>query len=201
MGIFAEIRNEKLIRELQNELNTDVVLFSVDGFAYFGNLQAIEDCRLAVLAPAVLAETDFVQILGPSEVLLQQAFARVDLWTLVGKATAISTDPLYVCDDHRQPSASPDATAPRLDEKVEQVEALDRQESHCLIRQLRRSLGDDVAITTLGGFWFEGVLSLVDDCLAILTADTIVIPGRSTDLTGIRSVVVNLEAITSVSGS
>jgi small nuclear ribonucleoprotein (snRNP)-like protein len=200
MGIFAEVRNEQLIRELHNELNTDVVLFSLDGFAYFGNLQAVEDCRLAVLAPAVLSESDFVQILGPSEVLLQQSFARVDLWTLVGKATAIADDPFFECHDNRQPADPPTTTASRLDDEIEPVETLGRQESHCLIRQLRRSLGDEVAITTLGGFWFEGVLSVIDDCLAILTAETIVIPGRSTDLTGIRSVVVNLEAITSVSG-
>lgn len=199
MGIFAGIRNEQLIRELQNELNTDVVLFGIDGFAYFGNLQAIEDCRLGILAPAVLSETDFVQILGPSEVLLQQSFVRVDLWTLVGKATAIATDPFYDCHDNRKPSATPDTATLSLD-NIDSGENANRFESHCLIRQLRRSLGDEVAITTLGGFWFEGVLSVIDDCLAILTAETIVIPGRSTDLTGIRSVIINLEAITSVSG-
>jgi hypothetical protein len=191
MGIFAEIRNERLIRELQRELNTDVVLFGVDGFAYFGNLQAIEDCRIAVLAPAINARTDFVQILGPSEIVLEQAFSRVDLWSVVGKATAISTDPFQE-EGKQDPKTTCDTN---------RAETLDRQESHLLIRKLCCSIGNEVAITTLGGFWFEGILSTVEDELAILTAETIVIPGRSTDLTGIRSVVVNLEAITSVSGS
>lgn len=195
MGVFAEIRNERLIRELQRELNTDVVLFGIDGFAFFGNLQAIEDCRIAVLAPAINSNTDFVQILGPSEIVLEQSFSRVDLWTIVGKATAISTDPF-----HEDRKDSPPTTT-SCEGNMDRAETLNRQESHLLIRQLCCSIGDEVAITTLGGFWFEGILSTVEDELAILTAETIVIPGKSTDLTGIRSVVVNLEAITSISGS
>lgn len=196
MGVFAEIRNERLIRELQRELNTDVVLFGIDGFAFFGNLQAIEDCRIAVLAPAINSNTDFVQILGPSEIVLEQSFSRVDLWTIVGKATAISTDPF-----HEDRKDSPTTTTTSCTGSMDRAETLNRQESHLLIRQLCCSIGDEVAITTLGGFWFEGILSTVEDELAILTAETIVIPGKSTDLTGIRSVVVNLEAITSISGS
>ncbi|MBP2658263.1 MAG: hypothetical protein H6Q69_1295 [Firmicutes bacterium] len=53
MSIFTELRNQALVRELERELNTDVVLFGFDGFAYFGNLQAVEDCRIAILSPAI----------------------------------------------------------------------------------------------------------------------------------------------------
>jgi hypothetical protein len=63
-------------------------------------------------------------------------------------------------------------------------------------------VGDEVVITTLGGFLFEGTLTTVEDCLAILKVAKILVPGTSSAIgdTKVRSAVVNLEAITSVSG-
>jgi len=185
MAIFAELRNECLIRELSRELNTDVVLFSFDGSAYFGNLQAIEDCRLALLAPAIHAESSAVEILTAGGEVIHVDFARVDLWPLVGKGTAIVSDPLETGEEVTL------ATLP----------STDRQESHCLIHILRREIGERVFIGTLGGFVFEGTLGAVDDELAILTVAEIFVPGTSSSIsdTKLRSAVVNLEAITSVS--
>lgn len=186
MGFFEEIRNECLIRELQRELNTDVVLFGADGFTYFGNLQAIEDCRVAILTPAREAESSSVEILTPGGEIRFVDFARVDLWIIVAKGTGVRSDPFV----------GPNKTY-RND-----LDAVDgRQESHCLIRQLKRSIGDEVVITTLGGFLFEGTLADVSGELAILTVDSILVPGTSSSITDskIRSVVVNLEALTSVS--
>jgi len=186
MAIFAEIRNECLIRELCHELNTDVVLFSFDGSAYFGNLQAIEDGRLALLAPAIHAESSAVEILTAGGEVIHVDFARVDLWPLVGKGTAIVSDPLESGDDGVV---------------LQSVPTTDRQESHCLIHILRREIGERVFIGTLGGFVFEGTLGAVDDELAILTVAEIFVPGTSSSIsdTKLRSAVVNLEAITSVS--
>nr|MDU2066002.1 hypothetical protein [Sporomusaceae bacterium] len=78
-----------------------------------------------------------------------------------------------------------------------------RQESHELIRRLCRMVGDAVAITTLGGFLFEGVLGAVEDELAILTVEDIFGPATSSSISDndVRSVVVNLEAITSIASS
>lgn len=54
MGCFwSDFRNEDLVKELQRELNSDIVLFGINGFVYFGNLQAIHDNRIAILSPAV----------------------------------------------------------------------------------------------------------------------------------------------------
>ena len=189
MAIFAELRNECLIRELSRELNTDIVLFSFDGNAYFGNLQAIEECRLAILAPAIKAESSSVEILTAGGEVLHVDFARVDLWPLVGKGTAIVSDPFD--SPHHAPTLQ---TAPA-------TPAAERQESHCLIHILRREIGNRVFIGTLGGFVFEGTLGAVDDELAILTVAEIFVPGTSSSIsdTKLRAAVVNLEAITSVS--
>lgn len=193
MGFFEEIRNECLIRELQRELNTDVLLFGADGFTYFGNLQAIEDCRIAILTPAREAESSDVEILTPGGEVRFVDFARVDMWILVGKGTGVKRDPI-------DPPQAPLNGTRALGNDAEAVDG--RQESHCLIRQLRRSIGDNVAITTLGGFLFQGTLADVADELAIMTVDEIFVPGTSSSISDskLRSVVVNLEALTSVSG-
>jgi len=192
MGFFSEIRNEALIRELQCELNTDVLLFGADGFIYFGNLQGIDDCRIALLSPAIKAETRDVQILSPGGELVRVDFLRVDLWPIVAKGTAIVHDPIAHSKDD-----GPAAATPQRDETEE------RQESHLLIRQLCRMIGDNVVITTLGGFLFEGTLGDISDELAILKVEDIFGPATSSAISDedVRSVVVNLEALTSVSSA
>ncbi|MBP2627795.1 MAG: hypothetical protein H6Q68_2506 [Firmicutes bacterium] len=192
MGIFTEIRNEALVRELERELNTDVLLFGFDGFIYFGNIQGIEDCRIALLSPAIKAETRDVQILSPGGELVRVDFLRVDLWQIVAKGTAIVDDPIAYSNGPGSAPVIPQRTVTE-----------ERQESHHLIRQLCRMIGDNVVITTLGGFLFEGTLGDIDDELAILKVDDIFGPATSSSISGsdVRSVIVNLEALTSVSSS
>lgn len=189
MSFFSEIRNEALIRELECELNTDVLLFGVDGFIYFGNLQGIDDCRIALLSPAIKATTRDVQILSPGGELVRVDFLRVDLWTIVAKGTAIASDPIAASK-----VATPVST---------QRDEDDRQESHHLIRQLCRMIGDNVVITTLGGFLFEGTLGDIRDELAIIKVNDIFGPATSSAISDddVRSVIVNLEALTSVSSA
>ncbi len=193
MGFFSEIRNNALIRELQHELNTDVLLFGVDGFIYFGNLQGIDDCRIALLSPAINAKTNAVEILTPGGELQRVNFLRIDLWTIVAKGTGIVNDPI-----NSLKLANPAITATERDQPTEIDE---RQESHQLIRLLCRMIGDNVAITTLGGFLFAGTLGDINDELAILAVEDILGPATSSSISDddIRSVVVNLEALTSVS--
>jgi hypothetical protein len=196
MSIFRELRNECLIRELCRELNTDLLLFGFDGFTYFGNLQNIEDGRVAILTPAVEAETDNVEILTPGGELIEVDFCRVDLWQIVGKGTGIVTDPLEE-DKHHWDGAG------AVGLQNVDPDFADRQPSRDLICQLERQIGDDVVLTTLGGFLFEGVLSEVEDGLAILTVDDIFVPGTSSGISSdrVRSAVVNLCALTSVCGA
>jgi hypothetical protein len=195
MSFFSEIRNEALIRELTRELNTDVLLFGVDGFIYFGNIQGIEDCRIALMSPAIKAETRDVEILTPGGELHRVDFTRVDLWTIVAKGTAIVSDPI------NSPDGAPVVTT--TIQRSEIAETDGRQESHHLIRQLCRMIGDDVVITTFGGFLFEGTLGDISDELAIIKVDEIFGPATSSAISAcdVRSVIVNLEALTSVSSS
>lgn len=190
MGFFSEIRNNALIRELQRELNTDVLLFGVDGFIYFGNLQGIDDCRIALLSPAINAETNAVEILTPGGELQRVNFLRIDLWTIVAKGTGVVNDPI-----------TPLTLATKEEQRDQPTEIDERQESHQLIRLLCRMIGDNVAITTLGGFLFAGTLGDINDELAILAVEDILGPATSSSISDddIRSVVVNLEALTSVS--
>lgn len=194
MGIFSEIRNLCLIRELSRELNTDVLLFGFDGHTYFGNLQSIDDCRVAILNPAIEAETSNVEILTSGGEVVEVKFIRVDLWQIVAKGTGIVTDPLITCNEEEE-----DHHAKRAGGEVP-AGAVERQESHELICQLDRMIGDCVTITTLGGFLFQGILSEVRDELAILSVDDIFVPGDSSAIESgsVRTVVVNLEALTSV---
>jgi small nuclear ribonucleoprotein (snRNP)-like protein len=190
MSIFTELRNQALVRELERELNTDVVLFGFDGFAYFGNLQAVEDCRIAILSPAIEAKCNAVEILTPGGEILHVDFTRVDLWNIVAKGTAIVRDPFENLEDSLESA------------RTDFEEATERTESRHLVRVLCRMVGDSVVLTTLGGFSIEGTLIAIDDCLAILSNTDIFVPGSSSPISDrrIRSAVVNLEALTSVSG-
>lgn len=188
MSFYCRIKNEELICDLKREVNSDILLLGADGFTYFGRLQAIEDCRMAVLTPAITSVTSDVEIITPGGCLVTVNFARIDLWSIIAKGSGIVCDPVYStlsCDD--------DTPIIR--------EGQDR-EYDCLVRSLKRLIGNNVAITTTGGFLFEGVPSEVCRDLAILTVDEIFIPGCNKFISdrNIRSVVVNLEAITSISG-
>jgi len=235
MGIFLELRNECLIRELKRELNTDVLLFGFDGFTYFGRLQAIDDCRIALLTPAITADSTDVEILSPGGDVRFVEFARIDLWQIVAKGTGIVEDPIAggSCSSSSSSSSSRSSSNSNTNNNTNSNtntnnnsntnsggntgggkgnkggrtltvdESTERQESHELIRFLCRMVGDCVAITTLGGFLFTGVLGNVEDELAILSVDDIFVPGTSSPISAddVRTVVVNLEAITSVSGN
>lgn len=78
-------------------------------------------------------------------------------------------------------------------------ELSDRQESHKLIQELKKRIGDFVVITVLGipfGFVFNGELIDVDDELAALTNVT-VFPAGGNVIT-LDTATVNLEVITAV---
>lgn len=85
--------NKHLLRELANELNTNLVIFTADGFATLGNLQQIIDCRILVLTPASgIAGVTTVRTLGPGGLItLATTFVNIDVCQVVAKATGLST--------------------------------------------------------------------------------------------------------------
>lgn len=196
MGIFRELRNECLIRELERELNTDVLLFGFDGIVYFGNLQKVEDCRVAFISPAIEADSN-VEILSPGGEVVDVRFLNLDLWQIIAKATGVKTSPFDNSPKHIGTAAVQTETPQRTEASEE------RQESHELICILRRMIGDNVVITTLGGFVFQGTLGNVDDELAFISVDEIFGPATSSGISDdvVSTAVINLEAITSVSRS
>lgn len=186
MSIFKDLRNECLIRDLQRELNTDVLLFGYDGMVYFGNLQRVEDCRVALLTAAIEAGSD-VEILPPGGELVNVRFLHVDLWQIIAKASGVKANPLVP-----EPIAAVEKN---------RLETTDRQECRELIRTLRRMIGDQVVITTLGGCVFEGVLGDVDDELAFMSVEEILVPANASVISSseVSTAVISLAAITSVS--
>lgn len=192
MSIFRELRNECLIRELEHELNTDVLLFGFDGIVYFGNLQKVEDCRVAFLSPAIEAESN-VEILSPGGEVVDVRFLHVDLWQIVAKATGVKTSPFGSDSGH----------IGKADGASQRTEENERQESRDLICILKRMIGDEIVITTLGGFVFQGTLGTVDDKLAFISVCEIFGPATSSGISDdvVSTAVINLEAITSVSRS
>lgn len=196
MGFLHEIRNLELIKDLDREINTDVLLFGVDGFTYYGNLQAIEDCRVAILTPAITAESNEVEILTPGGEIREVTFLRVDLWSIIAKGSGIVNDPFNSTASVNNALNVNGVIGLGQRDGEEQ-----RQESHDLVCQLKRMIGDTVVLTTLGGFLFEGTLGAIDDCLALLTVNSIFVPGTDECISNrdVRSVIVNLESLTSVS--
>lgn len=192
MSFYHKLHNRHLVNELRHELNSDILLLGGDGFSYFGHLQGIEDCRVAILTPAINSVTADVEIITPGGCLITADFVRIDLCSIIAKGTGIVSDPIY----------SPETCCSRevdSDFTLENTEEFER-EYDFLIKQLRRLIGDKAIITTVGGFLFEGILSEVCHDLAILKINQIYISGSPQYISdsNIRSAVINLEAITSV---
>lgn len=189
MGCFwSDFKNEDFVKDLVREVNTDIVLFGINGFSYFGNLQAIHDCRIAILSPAVESDSTAVEILTPSGAKATTSFLRVDLWTIVAKGSGIVSDPLV--------SSCTTASTTDNGEAV-------RNEPDALICLMKRMIGDRTSVTTMGGFTISGILSSMCDDVAIISVDNIYLPGACDPITSAttRSVTVNLKAISSVGSS
>lgn len=200
MGFYHTVYNRAFLDELEQELNTDILLFGADGFAYFGHLQRIENCSTAILAPAIAACTSEVEIITPGGCVVTVDFVRVDLCSIIAKGTGIVRDPVFCnqedncgCGCNREEEAA---------EELPDASRLERDDD-CTVRQLRRLIGNNVSLTALGGFLFQGILSDVCRNLALLSIDEIYIPGGCGHLSdhNIRSVTVNVKAVSSVAES
>lgn len=91
MSFFSDICHEGLLHELREELGTPMILYTVDGYAYFGRLAQILDCRVGVLVsadnlPFVLVRHPD-QTFGPQETTITEAQTYVDLCTVVAKTS------------------------------------------------------------------------------------------------------------------
>lgn len=98
MGIFCDICHEGLLCELQREIRMTMILYTIDGYAYYGELSRILDDRVAVLVPG-LGQTDVIvrhpdQTFGPQgSTAIRENQTYVDLCTVVAKTAPLSTIP------------------------------------------------------------------------------------------------------------
>lgn len=98
MSFFCDICHEGLFCELEKEIRMNIILYTVDGFAYYGKLSQILDGRVAVLVPAsdqtnvIVRHPD--QTFGPQgNTTIRETQTYVDLCAAVAKTVALSGIP------------------------------------------------------------------------------------------------------------
>lgn len=92
MGVCEEICNRRLIRQLENEIGTSLVLYTADGFAFYATLIRVDDHRIARLGPGTGKSN--VIVLTPGGVTEDEEFSQVDLSCVVAKAVNVTCNPL-----------------------------------------------------------------------------------------------------------
>lgn len=90
MGFFEEFCNKALCRELKREEGNEVVLFTIDGFTYFGLIDLVDD-RIVTLSPA--NGQNSVLILTPGNTPFYEIFSNIDICTIAGKARGVNNFP------------------------------------------------------------------------------------------------------------
>jgi len=197
---MLNLTNYAFINELRSEVGRDVVLFGADGIAYFGNLLSVGYDGIAVLGPATLSSTGFVQIRNPGGFIVNQNLTYVDLSFIVAKGASITADPFEIVTDAENTEVNSANKIEKLDLTRFQNNYSCNQCELDLIKRLRLQIGDLVTIATLGGFLFAGTLATVNNMVAKLTVDSIFVPGgENNQLSGINLVIINLNAMTSFS--
>lgn len=90
MGLFDDICNRHWCEELKCACGTNVVLFTADGFAFFGLLDRVDDGILFLL-PASCEEE--VTVLTPGGAVRDEALSFVDICTIVAISKNVCEDP------------------------------------------------------------------------------------------------------------
>lgn len=90
MSIYSDVCHQGLLCELHKELRRNIILYTLDGFAYYGRLSQVIDDRVAVLLPAT-DQTDVIvrhpdQTWGSQgNAAIRETETYVDLCTVVAK--------------------------------------------------------------------------------------------------------------------
>lgn len=81
MGFFNEICNKALYHELKREEGDNIMLFTADGFSYFGLIDKVDD-RVVTLSN--------VFVISPSGNTFPDTFINIDTCSIVGKLRGIN---------------------------------------------------------------------------------------------------------------
>jgi len=90
MGFFDDICNRHWCEELECSCGTNIVLFTADGFAFFGLLDRVEDGVLILLPPTC---EDAVIILTPGGATEDEELTYIDICTVVALSKNVNKDP------------------------------------------------------------------------------------------------------------
>ncbi|WP_378954923.1 hypothetical protein [Pelosinus sp. sgz500959] len=92
MGFFDDICNRHWCEELECACGTDVVLFTADGFTFFGLLDRIEDGILFLL-PASCERS--VIVLTPGGALEDEELSFIDICIIVAISKNVCKNPFH----------------------------------------------------------------------------------------------------------
>lgn len=90
MGFFDDLCNRHWCEELECACGTNIVLFTADGFAFFGLLNRVEDGILFLL-PAACEE--LVIVLTPGGAVEDEQLAYIELCTVVALSKNVARNP------------------------------------------------------------------------------------------------------------
>jgi len=93
MGFYDDICNRHWCEELECACGTNVVLFTADGFAFFGLIERVEDGIVILLPASCQAE---VVVLTPGGELQDEELCYVDICTIVALSKNVIANPLII---------------------------------------------------------------------------------------------------------
>ncbi|MGI6091606.1 MAG: hypothetical protein GX348_11435 [Veillonellaceae bacterium] len=191
--------NREFVKQLCDLQDRNVLLLMVDGSAVFGRIARIDDCVLSVVPPVGVTALNFVQFRPPNGTLplpliLSQIFIDVcDIAHAIEGPFVFS--PLFPL--HLPGGIGPNGVdaagtqiPPAVQSIIEQITtgtgaqgfrsepsaALPGRQQHELLEELCDLEGQNIAITTLGGWTIGGQLGEVDDCVSLISTGTSIFP-------------------------
>lgn len=181
--------NREFVKELCDLRDRNVLLLMVDGSAVFGRVGHIDDCVLSVVPPVGVTALNFVQFRPPNPTLplpliVSQLFIDVcDIAHVIEGPFIVSPLlPILGClgtngiaSDTVQSIVSQITQGNQAMRTEPTVAATDRTQRE-LLEELCDLEGQNIAITTLGGWTIGGQLGEVDDCVSVISSGTSVFP-------------------------
>lgn len=97
MGFFDDLCNREWCEELECACGTNVVLFTADGFAFFGLLDRFED-GIVTLVPA--ADENVVIVVTPGGDVLVEELTFIDICIIVALSKNAVKNPFKCLVEH-----------------------------------------------------------------------------------------------------
>ncbi|MGL5515044.1 MAG: hypothetical protein ACRDBM_17670 [Sporomusa sp.] len=95
MGFYDDICNRHWFEELECACGNNVVLFTADGFAFFGLIDRVED-GIVILLPATSAAE--VVVLTAGGELQDEELSYIDICTIVALSKNVIANPFVISE-------------------------------------------------------------------------------------------------------